>query len=136
MFARIRLERLADAFSSRYVVTRRELLWQSPVLLTPYLDGNRIDASALVAFVGDCERAAGLSFGEVDTGAVVLTGTALARANARAVADAIAADTGRLVCAAAGHHLEAELAAARSPRAARRSFASTAARSGPGTRTC
>jgi len=42
---------------------------------------------------------------------VILTGEALKRSNARAIADLFAAETGKFVCASAGHHLEALLAA-------------------------
>jgi len=42
---------------------------------------------------------------------VILTGEAIKRANARAIADLFAADAGRFVCASAGHHLECALAA-------------------------
>src|SRR6266496_3210248 len=55
--------------------------------------------------------AAGVDRSDVDSGAVVLTGLALERRNARAIAEALAVDAGGFVCAAAGHHLEALLAA-------------------------
>ena len=37
MFARVHLSRLATGLSSRFVVVERKVLWQSPILLTPYL---------------------------------------------------------------------------------------------------
>jgi len=111
MFARVRLERLASALSSRYVVSSRESLWRSPVVLTPYRGTALIDAEALSAFLASWGTESGIPLETVDTGAVLLTGTALERANSRAVADAVARDAGRFVCAAAGHHMEAELAA-------------------------
>src|SRR6266496_3502803 len=55
--------------------------------------------------------AAGTDRGDVDSGAVILTGHALERRNARAIAEALAVDAGGLVCATAGHHLEGLLAA-------------------------
>ena len=110
--SRLQLTRMGSSLSSRYVVTEREELWRSPVLLTPYLDeGRRIDVDALRRFVADGEQESGISLERIDTGAVLLTGTALERENAFAVAEAVARDAGRFVCAAAGHHLEAELAA-------------------------
>ena len=36
MFARVHLQRLSTALSSRFVVVERNILWQSPILLTPY----------------------------------------------------------------------------------------------------
>ncbi len=112
VFSLVRLERLATRLSSRFAVASRRQLWRSPILLTPYLDqGSRLDSAKLSAFVAGCEQSAGIGFGQLDTGAVLLTGNALERANAATVAETIAGGAGRFVCAAAGHHLEAELAA-------------------------
>src|SRR6185369_6067387 len=47
----------------------------------------------------------------IDTGAVILTGEALRRENAKAIADVIAEMGGEFVCATAGHHMESLLAA-------------------------
>ncbi|MGH8921675.1 MAG: ethanolamine ammonia-lyase reactivating factor EutA, partial [Actinomycetes bacterium] len=80
--------------------------------LTPYRDaGDAIDVAAVADTVCRSYQQAGLSGSDIDTGAVLLTGTALARPNARALAERLAGDSGRFVCAAAGHHLEAVLAA-------------------------
>lgn len=108
----VRLERRATDLSTRYEVVARDVLVVSPVLLTPYLDGGGlIDADAVEATARRCYREAGVEPGDVDTGVVLLTGAALARPNARALADRLAGSSGRLVCAAAGHHFEAILAA-------------------------
>ena len=111
MFARVHLQRLAEALSSRFVVVDREILWRSPILLTPYDSDDLIDAQRLGAFVRESYRAAGLTRGDIDSGAVVLTGEALKRRNARAIAELFAAESGKFVCASAGHHLEAAMAA-------------------------
>jgi ethanolamine utilization protein EutA len=47
----------------------------------------------------------------VDTGAIILTGEAVKRTNARAIADLFAAEAGKFVCASAGHNLETVMAA-------------------------
>ena len=111
MFASVRLQRKTQSLSSQFVVVERKVLWKSPILLTPFLPDGTIDAARLGAFVAACHRDAGLALGEVDTGAVILTGEAIKRSNARAIADLFAADSGRFVCASAGHHLESVLAA-------------------------
>src|SRR5205085_4874140 len=54
---------------------------------------------------------AGLARDEVDTGAVILTGAALERRNARELDELFAGEGGKFVCATAGHALEATLAA-------------------------
>lgn len=111
MLARLRLQRLADALSSRYVVVEREVIHRSPVLLTPFRSDGLIDVDALERFVAEAYAAAGLRPEQVDTGAVILTGVALERANARAIDELFAKCGGRFVCATAGHRLEAILAA-------------------------
>ena len=47
-----------------------------------------------------------------DTGAVILTGEAIKKRNAKAIAEIFAADSGKFVCASAGHHLGPEHAGA------------------------
>ena len=110
LFARLHLQRLAQTLSSRFAVVKREVLHRSPVLLTPYRPDGLIDVAELEDFINDSYRQAGLAPGSVDTGAVILTGAALERANARAVADLFAREGGKFVCASAGHNLEAILA--------------------------
>jgi ethanolamine utilization protein EutA len=111
MFARLRLQRLADSLSSRYVVVERAILHRSPVVLTPYAADGTIDAAALEAHIARWYADAGLERTDVDTGAVILTGAALERQNARQLAELFAGEGGKFVCATAGHALEATLAA-------------------------
>ena len=90
-----------------------------PVHFTPYTQGReRIDDQALGRLVDAAYQEAGLSPEQVDTGAIILTGEAIRRDNARAIADLFAAQRGNFVCASAGHNFEALLSAhgsARSP---------------------
>lgn len=111
MFARVHMQRLTQALSSRFVVVGREIVWRSPIILTPYLPDNLIDSGALDDFIRASYRSAGLERSDVDSGAVILTGEALKRLNARAIADLFAEESGKFVCASAGHHLESALAA-------------------------
>ena len=112
LFARLHLQRLTQSLSSRFVVVQREVLHRSPILLTPYRpDDGLIDVQALERFVEAAYAEAGLTPKDVDTGAVILTGAALERANARAVAELFAGSGGKFVCASAGHNLEGILAA-------------------------
>jgi ethanolamine utilization protein EutA len=111
VFSRVLLRRGAGAAQHRFVPAEREIIWRSPVIQTPYRADGLIDADLLHLFVDRSFEQAGIMASDVDTGAVVLTGEALRRANARRIADAIAADAGRFVCASAGHHQEARLAA-------------------------
>jgi ethanolamine utilization protein EutA len=111
LFAHLHLQRLVQSLSSRFVVVERKVLHRSPILLTPYRADGLIDIDALEEFVLQSYEEAGLARSDVDTGAVILTGAALERANARAVADLFAEEGGKFVCASAGHNLEGILAA-------------------------
>jgi ethanolamine utilization protein EutA len=83
----------------------------SDVTLTPYLTARRINASALHRWAVEQFRLAEIPKSDIDAGAVLLTGNALTKANARAIADELSAVCGELVAASAGPDLEAVLAA-------------------------
>src|SRR5499426_2869189 len=111
MFAQVHLQRLGTALSSRFVVVNRRIIWQSPILLTPYLSDYTIDIDELAGFIGGCYQYADLEPTDIDSGAVILTGEAIKRRNARAIAELFSEEAGRFVCASAGHHMECQLAA-------------------------
>jgi ethanolamine utilization protein EutA len=107
VFSRIVLERL----DSRYVVSTRETFHQSDILLTPYCAADEIDAQALAAFIARQYREANVDPDEIDTGALILTGVAVRRRNARKIAELFARQAGRMVAVSAGDSLEAVMAA-------------------------
>ena len=111
IFSRLNLRRLGEDLSSRYYVVSRETLFQSAVALTPYESEQNIDAAALGAIIDQAYEAAHLHPDDIDTGAVILTGEALRRENAQTIAALLSEQGGEFVCAAAGHHMEAMLAA-------------------------
>ena len=111
IFSRLDLRRMGEDLSSRYYVVARETLHQSPVSLTPYRSEERIDDAALGAIIDEAYGVARLHPDEVDAGVVILTGEALRRENAEAIAAVLAEEGGEFVCASAGHHMEAMLAA-------------------------
>ncbi len=124
VFSRLRLERL----DNRYVVAERTVLHESDVLLTPYADlstaaggadNATIDAVALRAFVDAQYALAGVTPDLIDSGALILTGVAVRRSNARAIGDLFAAQAGKFVAVSAGDALETTLAAMGSGAAAR-----------------
>jgi ethanolamine utilization protein EutA (predicted chaperonin) len=111
IFSRLHMRRMGEELSSRYFVVKRETLYQSPVALTPYASETRIDEQAIGRIIDDAYAAAGVHPDNIDTGSVILTGEALRRENAQAIADLLAEIGGEFVCATAGHHMEAMLAA-------------------------
>ena len=107
VFSRIVLERL----DSRYVVTTRETFHESDILLTPYSAGETIDADALGAFIEQQYTDAKIDPDEIDTGALILTGVAVRRSNARAIGELFARQAGKMVAVSAGDSLETVMAA-------------------------
>jgi ethanolamine utilization protein EutA len=110
LFSRLRLARLAQSLSSRFVIVSREVLHRSRILQTPF-EAGVIDSHRLEEFVDGAYQDAGIAPERVDSGACILTGQALEKRNSRAVAELLERYCGRFVCAAAGHNLEAILAA-------------------------
>jgi ethanolamine utilization protein EutA len=107
VFSRIVLERL----DSRYVVTERETFYQSDILLTPYASEDTIDAHALGAFLEKQYENALIDPDEIDAGALILTGVAVRRSNARRIGELFARQAGKLVAVSAGDNLETVMAA-------------------------
>lgn len=119
-FARLTLERGDGGEDvARLTTRRRETLYRSPIYLTPFLDGDRIDDAALGALIDHAFAGAELSPDAIDCGVVILTGAARERANAAAIGARLAETCGDIVSASAGHHMEARLAAFGSGAAAR-----------------
>lgn len=92
-------------------VLGRRAVYRSPILLTPFRTDGSIDTDAVAAFVQSCYADAGITMADVDAGAVICTGEAARRQNARALTENLAKESGSFVCATAGHHFEAMLAA-------------------------
>ena len=112
IFSRLVLRRLGRELSSRFAVAERKTLYLSPIHFTPYTAGReRINELALGRLIDAAYEEAGLNPQHVDTGAIILTGEAIRRDNARAIADLFAEQRGKFVCASAGHNFEALLAA-------------------------
>ncbi len=107
VFSKILMERRDTV----YIVSSREILFESDVLLTPYKDDRTIDASRLQPFFDSQYERAGISIDEVDAGALILTGVAVRRRNARAIGDLFAEHAGKFVAVSAGDSLETAMIA-------------------------
>ncbi len=115
VFSRIVLERL----DSRYVVSEREVFFESEIMLTPYTVADTIDADALGRFIERQYADAKVDPDEIDTGALILTGVAVRRSNARRIGELFARQAGKMVAVSAGDSLETTMAAYGSGAAAR-----------------
>ena len=107
VFSRVLMERVG----SRYIVSQRETIHEAPIQLTPYAEGYTIDADQLGKFVEASFQDAGINRSSVDTGALILTGVAVRRHNARAIGELFSSEAGKFVAVSAGDGLEATMAA-------------------------
>jgi ethanolamine utilization protein EutA len=111
IFSHITLRRQGASLSGKFKVTNREVLYRSPIMLTPYLSATKIDTDKVNEFIHEAYRDAGLTPEDIDTGAVIITGEALKKENAQPIVENFAKYSGKFICAAAGHNHEALLAA-------------------------
>jgi ethanolamine utilization protein EutA len=109
LFSTIVLERL----DARYVVADRIVRYQSNILMTPYRgdSDSEIDADKLGAFIEQEYETANIDADDIDTGALILTGVAVRRQNARAIGELFADQAGKFVSVSAGDDLETLMAA-------------------------
>lgn len=110
--SRLTLENTAPAFTvPRMEISKREILYRSPIHFTPLLNADTLDAAAIGDLIaGEYDRA-GIRPEEIQTGAVIITGETARKENARAVLAAISHLAGTFVVATAGPALESVLAA-------------------------
>ncbi len=111
IFSNIHLQRIGDTLASKYVIVDRKTAFESEIAFTPFSDETTIDAAALGAIIDNAYAQAKVLPKDIDAGVVILTGEALRRDNAAAIAEIIAEKGGDFVTATAGNHMEAMLAA-------------------------
>ena len=111
VFSELKLRRAGSDLATRYVVVERRSVYESPVSFTPFTGEGLIDGRLLGEIIDRAYSAAGTAPASVETGVVILTGEALRRENAEQIATVVSLKAGDFVCAAAGHHMEARLAA-------------------------
>ncbi|MGD9684101.1 MAG: ethanolamine ammonia-lyase reactivating factor EutA [Candidatus Obscuribacterales bacterium] len=112
IFSRLRLDNLAGANQvPRLNIAEREIVYESPVYLTPLLPGGLIDAGAVCAILESEYEKAGIDPATVQCGAAIITGGSARLPNAREVIERLAHLAGDFVAASAGPHMESLLAA-------------------------
>ena len=106
------IENRASSFAvPEMEISHRKILYKSPVWFTPLLDDQLVDGKGIREIVEAEYRNAGIARGDVDTGAVIITGETSRKENARAVLEALSEFAGDFVVATAGPDLESVLAA-------------------------
>lgn len=91
-------------------ITRREILFKSPICFTPLKDGS-IDGEAVARLISSFYLHSGIGPEEVDTGAMIITGESARADNAALVIKEITSLAGDFVVEAAGPKLESALSA-------------------------
>lgn len=110
--SQITVKNQANGFSvPDMTISKREILYKSPVYETPLIRGELVDGEAIRDIVTREYRAAGIHREDVDTGAIIITGETSRKENARVVLDALSEYAGEFVVATAGPDLESALAA-------------------------
>ena len=112
VLSELQVENQASAFAvPEMEITRRKILYKGKVHFTPLLDESRVDGQGIRKIVEEEYREAGIERGDVDTGAIIITGETSRKENARAVLSALSDFAGDFVVATAGPDLESVLAA-------------------------
>ena len=112
ILSELTVENRASGFAVPHMqITDRRIRYESPVHFTPLLDEAHVDGPAIRALVKEDYARAGITAGQVDTGAVIITGETSRKENARTVLESLAGYAGEFVVATAGPDLESVLAA-------------------------
>lgn len=104
------VNRAAPSQVPRYEFSRRDITYESPVVLTPVDHAGHIDQARLADFIDGQYRSAGLDRATVESGAIIITGETSKARNARATVMELAESLGDFVVATAGPHLESIIA--------------------------
>lgn len=90
----------------RYEFSSREILFQSPVIFTPFTTDRKVDVAQLLRFIDAQYAAAKLTREQIESGAIIITGETSKTRNARATVMEVSNVLGDFVVATAGPHLE------------------------------
>ena len=112
IFSELTVENRAGSFSvPEMEISRRRILYKSPVHFTPLCGTDRVDGEAIRKLIEEEYAAAGIRRETVDSGAVIITGETSRKENAETVLRELSGFAGDFVVATAGPDLESVLAA-------------------------
>lgn len=94
----------------RIEVVSKEVVYESPIHITPLSSRDEIDSEAVAAIIRGEYGRAGFTPDDPDTGAVIITGETSRKRNAKSVVSRMSDLAGNFVVAAAGPDLESVLA--------------------------
>lgn len=94
----------------RINITDRKVIYQSPIVFTPLVDSETIDADKLNQIVRSEYSSAGVEPSQVETGAVIITGETAKKKNADEILRALSGLAGEFVVSVAGPNVESLIA--------------------------
>jgi len=94
----------------RIDITDRKVIYQSPIVFTPLIDFETIDAEKLNQIVRREYSTAGVDPSQVETGAVIITGETAKKKNADEILRALSGLAGEFVVSVAGPNVESLIA--------------------------
>ena len=111
IFSRIDMENTGGYFSvPRVSIVDKQVIFKSPVYLTPLKTPILIDVEAVRDLVAGAYKEAGYAPSDVDTGAVIITGESARKENAAEVLRLLSDFAGEFVVSTAGPDLESIIA--------------------------
>jgi len=111
VFSNLLLKRDELSDSRRFLIQKRNVIYEGRIITTPLLDNDRIDIDKLTDFLKAEYKRAGIDPADIQTGAVVVTGETAKKDNARQIAEALSKDAGKFVAATAGPNFESLISA-------------------------
>lgn len=107
VFSRLGVSNIArTGLIPRMAITEKEVLYQSPIVLTPLLDQDLVDADKLKEIIRGEYQSANIEPAQVSTGAVIITGETAKKKNADAILQSLAGLAGDFIVSVAGPNLE------------------------------
>jgi ethanolamine utilization protein EutA len=111
VFSRLNLQDVSRAGQiPRINITDRKIIYQSPIVFTPLIDFETIDADRLNEIVRHEYSTAGVDPSQVETGAVIITGETAKKRNADEILRALSGLAGEFVVSVAGPNVESLIA--------------------------
>lgn len=111
VFSRLNLKDVSRAGQiPRINITDRKVIYQSPIVFTPLIDSETIDADKLNQIVRREYETAGVDPSQVETGAVIITGETAKKKNADEILRALSGLAGEFVVSVAGPNVESLIA--------------------------
>lgn len=112
IFSRLTIENLASNYTvPRISIVDKEVFYRSGIYFTPLKSQTEIDAAKVKEIISGEYRKAGMKPGDLQTGAVIITGETARKQNANSVLATLSDMAGDFVVATAGPDLESVLSA-------------------------